>query len=47
MELGGILVYDAHAKITGALKLSQYYNEHSRQKVNPFILFSKEHVEDI
>ena len=43
MELGGILVYDANAKITGAT--SDYYNDNDqsrRPKVNPYILFTKE-----
>ena len=27
MELGGILVYDAYAKISGPLKLTKFYSQ--------------------
>ena len=45
MELGGILVYDAYARIVGSERLLEYYSQNPVQKINPYILFSKEEVE--
>jgi hypothetical protein len=45
MELGGILVYDTYARITGCPKLVKYYEENVATKVNPYIIFSKEYCE--
>jgi len=45
MELGGILVYDAYARIVGSERLLEYYAQNPVQKINPYILFSKEEVE--
>lgn len=46
MELGGILVYDAHAKITGPPKFTKYYSENMpHYRVDPYIIFSKDEVE--
>lgn len=42
MELGGILVYDAYARISGSTKLQTYYENNGMQKVDPYIIFSKE-----
>jgi hypothetical protein len=43
MDLGGILVYDAYAFITGSDKLTEYYKETSMSRmIDPYILFSKE-----
>lgn len=44
MELGGILVFDAYARHTGSAKLTNYYENNALPKVDPYIIFSKEHV---
>jgi len=46
MELGGILVYDAYARIVGSERLLEYYAQNPVQKINPYILFTKEEVEE-
>ena len=45
MELGGILVYDSYARITGSTKLTEYYDKNPLCKVDPYIIFSKEQVD--
>lgn len=46
MELGGILVYDAYARIQGNTRIQDYQDEHPVvQNCNPNILFPEEEVE--
>ena len=45
MELGGILVYDSYAVINGSQKLQQYYEQNGLQKVDPYVIFTKEQVQ--
>ena len=46
MDLGGILVYDAYARIEGSEKLTEYYlSTQSQRMIDPYILFSKEQCE--
>ena len=40
--MGGIIVYDSYAKLTGCEKIVQYFSERTLPKVNPYILFTKE-----
>ena len=42
MELGGILVYDAFARIEGSQRILDYYAQHKYVKPSPHILFNKE-----
>lgn len=45
MELGGILVYDSYARISGSTKLTEYYEKNPLCKVDPYIIFPKEQVD--
>jgi hypothetical protein len=44
--MGGVIVYDSYAKLTGCEKIVNYFNSRVPPKLNPFILFSKEEVKD-
>ena len=44
--MGGTIVYDSYAKLTGCEKIVQYFSERSLRKVNPYLLFSKEEAKE-
>jgi len=46
-EMGGTIVYDSYAQLTGCEKIEQYFATSRKTKVNPYILFSKEEVKEV
>ena len=45
-EMGGTIVYDSYAELTGCEKIVQYFSGRPLTKVNPYILFSKEEAKE-
>jgi hypothetical protein len=46
-EMGGTIVYDSYARLTGCEKIEQYFSTCQKTKINPYILFSKEEVKEV
>ena len=46
-EMGGTIVYDSYARLTGCDKIEQYFETRPKTKVNPYILFPKEEVKEV
>ena len=46
-EMGGILVYDAYARMKGCEKIEKYFEENPLQKVQTDILFSKAESKEV
>jgi hypothetical protein len=44
--MGGVIVYDSYANLTGCEKIVNHFKHHSLPKVNPNILFSKEETKE-
>ena len=44
--MGGTIVYDSYAELTGCEKIVQYFAGRPLPKVNPYILFSKEEAKE-
>jgi len=44
--MGGVIVYDSYAKLTGCEKIVNYFESRVLPKVNPYHLFSKEEVKE-
>ena len=42
--MGGIIVYDSYAKLTGNTKITDYHNNKQVDKVDPYILFEQAEV---
>lgn len=45
--MGGIIVYDSYAKLTGCEKIVNYFEERACPQVDVNVLFSKEEVKTI
>jgi len=44
--MGGVIVYDSYAKLTGCEKIVNYFSSKTLPKLNPYILFSKEETKE-
>lgn len=44
--MGGLVIYDSYAELTGNEKIVQYFEENKPKNIDPYILFSKEEIKD-
>ena len=44
--MGGLVIYDSYAELTGNDKIVKYFEENKPELIDPYILFSKEEVKD-
>ena len=40
--MGGLVIYDSYAELTGNDKIVKYFEENKPESIDPYILFSKE-----
>ena len=45
--MGGIIVYDSYAKLTGCEKIVKYFDEKKDEKIDPYKLFSHQETKDV
>jgi len=45
--MGGVVVYDSHAELTGNEKIIKYFEENPPVKMDPYIIFGKEELQEI
>ena len=46
-EMGGVIVYDSYAKLTGCTKIVDYFASQERRKVDTRVLFSQQEAKTL